>query len=89
MRQQVKATHAEDHKRLLTVPGIGSITAMKVLAETGDLYRFDDPDEYTRLFAGLNVANVPIVPNIIRSTQRPKWQQPHRIDISVTMQSLF
>ncbi len=47
LRQQVEATHAEDYKRLLTVPGIGSITAMAMLAETGDLSRFDNPNEFT------------------------------------------
>ena len=31
---------------LLTVPGIGPITAMALLAETGDLGRFKNPDEY-------------------------------------------
>jgi len=46
LRQQVEATHAVEYKRLLTVPGIGSVTAMAMLAETGDLSRFDNPDEY-------------------------------------------
>lgn len=47
LRQQVEAHHAEDYKRLLTVPGIGPITAMAMLSETGNLSRFDNPDEYT------------------------------------------
>jgi len=46
LRQQVEATHGEEYKRLLTVPGIGPVTAMAMLAETGGLSRFDDPDEY-------------------------------------------
>jgi transposase len=46
LRQQIQASHADAYKRLLTAPGIGPVTAMGLLAETGDLKRFDDPDDY-------------------------------------------
>jgi transposase len=31
----------EDRRRLMTVPEVGSITALTILAEAGDLRRFD------------------------------------------------
>lgn len=46
LRKQIQTSHGDAYKRLLTVPGIGPVTAMGLLAETGDLSRFDDPDEY-------------------------------------------
>ena len=36
----------ESYSNLLTVPGIGPIIAMAILAETGDLNRFKNPDEF-------------------------------------------
>jgi transposase len=36
----------ESYRSLLTVPGIGPITAIGLLFETGDLNRFSDPDEF-------------------------------------------
>lgn len=47
LRLQIQEIHPQAYERLLTVPGIGPITAMALLAETGDLSRFDDPDEYS------------------------------------------
>lgn len=45
--KKVIATHfKESYTSLLTVPGIGPVTALALLAETGDLKRFDDPDEF-------------------------------------------
>ncbi len=46
LRLYVQTVYADDYKHLLTVPGIGSITAMALLSEIGDFTRFDDPDEY-------------------------------------------
>jgi|SRR4030095_1362625 transposase len=48
-RKLKKAIHAhfkESYTSLLTVPGIGPIIAMALLAETGDLNRFKNPDEF-------------------------------------------
>jgi transposase len=47
LRQQIQKNHADGYKRLITVPGIGPITAMALIAEIGDFTRFDNPDEYT------------------------------------------
>jgi transposase len=46
LRKQIQVYHAKSYECLLTVPGIGAITAMALLAEIGDFSRFDDPDEY-------------------------------------------
>lgn len=47
LRKAVIDHYQESYASLLTVPGIGSITAMALLAETGDLNRFKDPDQFT------------------------------------------
>jgi len=52
LRQQVQSCHAKTYECLLTVPGIGAVTAMGLLAEIGDFNRFTDPDEYCS-FIGL------------------------------------
>jgi transposase len=52
LREEVQDAHAESYKLLLTVPGIGPVTAMGLLAETGDFNRFDDIDQYCS-FLGL------------------------------------
>jgi transposase len=52
LRKQIQAFHAESYKCLLSVPGIGAITAMGLIAEIADFGRFDDPDEYCS-FLGL------------------------------------
>ena len=46
LRKQVQIIHDEPYKRLLTVPGVGPITSMGLLAEIADFSRFDDPDNY-------------------------------------------
>ena len=46
LRQQIQIINGEAYRRLLTVPGIGAITAMALLAEIGDFARFADPDQY-------------------------------------------
>ena len=46
LRVQVQALHEKTYKSLLSVPGIGAITAMGLITEVADFGRFDDPDEY-------------------------------------------
>lgn len=46
LRRQIQATHQKTYECLLTIPGIGPITAMGLLAEIGDFNRFTDPDQY-------------------------------------------
>jgi transposase len=46
LRQQMQAIHEQACRHLLTVPGIGPITAMGLLAEIADFNRFNDPDQY-------------------------------------------
>lgn len=52
LRTQIQAGHAKSYEYLLSVPGIGGITAMGMIAEIADFSRFDDPDEYCS-FLGL------------------------------------
>lgn len=46
LRQQMQTVHDQAYKRLLTVPGIGPVTAMGLLAEIADFKRFNEPDKY-------------------------------------------
>jgi transposase len=46
LRTQIHTAHAKSYECLLSVPGIGSVTGMGMLAEIADFTRFDDPDEY-------------------------------------------
>lgn len=46
LREHINLHHARSYLCLLTIPGIGSITAMGLLAEIADFNRFKDPDEY-------------------------------------------
>lgn len=46
LRVQVQALHEKTYKSLISVPGIGAITAMGLIAEVADFSRFNDPDEY-------------------------------------------
>jgi transposase len=46
LRKQIQQNHTDAYKHALTVPGIGPITAMGLLAEIGDFTRFDDPADY-------------------------------------------
>lgn len=50
--QQIEATDQQTFKCLISIPGIGHITAMTLMAEIGDFSRFDDPDQYAS-FLGL------------------------------------
>jgi transposase len=52
LRKEIQARYHEQYKCLLSVPGIGSITAIALLAEIGDFDRFDNPSEYCS-FIGL------------------------------------
>lgn len=49
LREQVMAYDMQTYINLITVPGMGSITVMGLIAEIGDFRRFDDPDEYASL----------------------------------------
>jgi transposase len=46
LRIEIITAHKQAYENLLSVPGIGSITAMGWIAEIADCSRFDDPDEY-------------------------------------------
>jgi transposase len=52
LRKQIQARYQEPYKCLLSVPGIGPITAIALLAEIGDFARFDNHAEYCS-FLGL------------------------------------
>lgn len=46
LHQQIQTSHTEAYKHLLTVPGLGPVTAMGLLAEIADFSRFEDPVDY-------------------------------------------
>jgi transposase len=46
LKHTIVSTYGQQYHSMLPVPGIGPITAMALLAETGNLARFDDPDEF-------------------------------------------
>ena len=46
LKKVIAEHYQQSYACLLTVPGIGPITAIAFLAETGDLSRFGDPDEF-------------------------------------------
>jgi transposase len=46
LRKAITEHYQQSYACLLTVPGIGPITAITLLAETGDLNRFKNPDEF-------------------------------------------
>lgn len=46
LKAAVAAHYTQEYTRLLTVPGIGPVTAIGLLTETGDLRRFDDPNQF-------------------------------------------
>ncbi|HEY1869936.1 MAG TPA: IS110 family transposase [Chitinophagaceae bacterium] len=52
LRKQVQTRYGRQYHCLLSVPGIGPITAIALLAEVGDFDRFDNPAEYCS-FIGL------------------------------------
>lgn len=47
LREQLMKRDKQTYANLMTIPGLGSITAMGLLTEIGDFRRFDDPDEYS------------------------------------------
>jgi transposase len=47
LRQQVMAFDGKTYINLITIPGMGSITAMGLITEIGDFSRFADPDDYS------------------------------------------
>jgi len=46
LRKQIQDTDLQSYEYLLSVPGIGGITSIGLIAEIADFTRFDDPDEY-------------------------------------------
>jgi len=46
LRKAIMTHFGESYTSLLTVPGVGAVTAMALLAETGDMERFNNPDEF-------------------------------------------
>jgi transposase len=46
LREQVMVYDKQTYINLITIPGMGSITAMGLITEIGDFSRFEDPDEY-------------------------------------------
>jgi len=52
LREQIQATDPQTYRCLLSVPGIGGVTAMGLIAEIADFSRFEDPDQYSS-FLGL------------------------------------
>ena len=52
LRMEIQAGYLEPYRCLLSVPGIGAITSIALLAEIGDFNRFDNPREYCS-FIGL------------------------------------
>jgi transposase len=52
LRKQIQISYSKPYECLLSVPGIGPVTAMALLSEIGDFDRFDHPGEYCS-FIGL------------------------------------
>jgi transposase len=46
LREQVMAHDKQTYTNLISMPGMGCITAIGLMTEIGDFRRFDDPDEY-------------------------------------------
>jgi transposase len=46
LRESIKQYYPVQYTCLLSVPGIGPVTTMGLLAETGDISRFDNPNEF-------------------------------------------
>jgi transposase len=46
LRGQVMAHDKQTYTNLISIPGMGCITAIGLITEIGDFSRFDDPDEY-------------------------------------------
>jgi transposase len=54
LREQVMAYDGQTYINLITIPGIGSITAAAFVAEIGDFGRFDDPDQYQAFWVSVH-----------------------------------
>jgi len=52
LREQIQETYTKTYECLLSVPGIGGVTAMGLIAEIADFSRFEDPHQYSS-FLGL------------------------------------
>jgi len=52
LRMQIQCLHKQTYIDLLSVPGIGAVTSMGLIAEIADFSRFEDPDHYAS-FLGL------------------------------------
>ena len=52
LRNQVQTNYSQQYAYLVSVPGIGPLTAIALLAEIGDFTRFKDPDQFCS-FLGL------------------------------------
>lgn len=52
LRKEIQIKYSKPYQCLLSIPGIGPITASALLAEIGDFSRFDNPAEYCS-FIGL------------------------------------
>jgi transposase len=70
LRSQVQAHYSKEYEYLVSVPGIGPLTAVAFLAEIGDFNRFKDPDQFCS-FLGLMPWE-----NSSRQTLRTKGLQP-------------
>src|SRR6202046_1739095 len=46
LREQVMVHDKQTYTNLISIPGMGCITAIGIMTEIGDFRRFDDPDEY-------------------------------------------
>ena len=46
LREQVQLNHLPVYDCLVSLPGIGGVTSMGLIAEIADFSRFDDPDQY-------------------------------------------
>jgi len=46
LRKIITEKHSEAYNNLVTVPGIGGVIAMALIAEIGDFTRFKNPDQY-------------------------------------------
>lgn len=46
LKSSIRAAHDQSYDSLITIPGIGTVLTMALLAEIGDFSRFQDLDEY-------------------------------------------
>ena len=55
LQAEAALAHNPDRRRLMTVPGVGPITALTILAEAGDLRRFAHYRQFLK-FCGMNLS---------------------------------